>query len=185
LLAAKADLESAKAAERSARAQGRPSVSVVSRYNFNNQPQSLGYGQYVDATSRDRYLGLQIDIPVFEGFSRTYKVRAAQAQVAAKQDVMRDVELQVAQKVWASYQALNVSSENMKTADDILKNAKLSFEASESRSQRGVSSIIELLSTQNTLANAHQQQIQAVADWQLARIQLAANVGNLGMADLK
>jgi outer membrane protein len=185
LIAARADMEAAQANEQMVRAQGRPSVSLVGRYNANNQSQSSGVGQpYIGANGRDRYIGVQVDIPFFEGFSRTYKIRIAQAQVEGKQANLADAELQVAVTVWTSYQNLKVSAENLHTSQDILDSAHDAFKAAESRYQKGVANILEVLTTQTALANAQQQRIQAMASWQNARIQLAASVGSLNLQTL-
>ncbi|AMP15764.1 TolC family protein [Collimonas pratensis] len=186
LIAARADVEAAQANEQMIRAQGRPSISMVGRYNANNQSQSSGVGQpYIGANGRDRYIGVQVDIPFFEGFSRTYKIRTAQAQVEGKEANLADAELQVAVNVWTSYQSLKVSAENLHTSQDILDSAHDAFKAAESRYQKGVANILEVLTTQTALANAQQQRIQAIASWQNARIQLAASVGNLNLSTMR
>ena len=185
LIAARADMEAAQANEKIVRAQGRPSISLVGHYNANNQSQSSGVGQpYIGASGRDRYIGVQVDIPFFEGFSRTYKIRTAQAQVEGKEANLADTELQVAVNVWTSYQSLKVSAENLRTSQDILDSAHDAFKAAQNRYQKGVANILEVLTTQTALANAQQQRIQALAGWQNARIQLAASVGNLGLSAL-
>lgn len=185
LVAARADMEAAQANEKMVRAQGRPSLSLVGRYNANNQSQSSGVGQpYIGSNGRDRYIGVQVDIPFFEGFSRTYKIRTAQAQVEGKEANLADAELQVAVNVWTSYQSLKVSAENLRTSQDILDSAHDAFKAAESRYQKGVANILEVLTTQTALANAQQQRIQALANWQNARIQLAASVGHLSLSSV-
>jgi len=63
------------------RAQGLPSISLVSKSSTNNQPASLGLGvPTFPATGRDWYVGVQVTIPIFEGFVRNYQVRQAAAQ---------------------------------------------------------------------------------------------------------
>lgn len=185
LLAARAEMEAAEANVHMVRAQGRPSVSLVGRYNANNQSQSSGVGQpYIGASGRDRYIGVQVDIPFFEGFARTYKIRNAQAQVEGKEAGLADAELQVAVKVWTNYQGFKVSAENLRTSQDIVESAQAAFKAAESRYQKGVANILEVITTQTALANAQQQRIQALAGWQNARIQLAASVGSLDLSTL-
>ncbi|MET3135552.1 outer membrane protein [Oxalobacteraceae bacterium GrIS 1.11] len=183
LRAARAELEAAQANERMVRAQGRPSISLSGRYNVNNQSQSSGVGQpYVGASGRDRSIGIQLDIPFFEGFSRTYKIRSAQAQVEGKEASLADTELQVAVNVWTNFQALRVSAENLRTSQDIVESAQAAFKAAGSRYQKGVATILEMIATQTALANAQQQHIQAWAGWRNARIQLAAAVGSLDLS---
>jgi outer membrane protein len=186
LLAARAEMEAAQANEQMVRAQGRPSIGLIGRYNANNKTQSSGVGQpYIGANGRDRYIGIQVDIPFFEGFSRTYKIRGAQAQVEGKQASLADAELQVAVNVWGNYQGLKVSAENLHASQDILESAQAAFKAAGSRYQKGVANILEVLTTQTALANAQQQRIQALAGWRSARIQLAASVGILNLSSLR
>ncbi|PFH10885.1 outer membrane protein [Collimonas sp. PA-H2] len=186
LVAARADLAAAQANEKVIRAQGRPTISFVGKYSYNNQPQSSGVGQqYFGETSRDRSIGIQINIPFFEGFTRTYQIRGAQAQVEGKEASLTDAELQVASSVWTNYQALKVGTDNLRTSQEILDSANLAFEAAQARYARGVTGILELINTQTALANAQQQRIAALAGWQNARIQLAASLGDLGLPSLR
>ncbi|PRC93952.1 TolC family protein [Solimicrobium silvestre] len=97
---------------------------------------------------------------------------------------MPDAELQVAQNVWINYQGLKVSAENLRISLEIVESAQEAFDASESRYQKGVAAILEVITTQTALANAQQQRIQALAGWQNARIQLAASVGSLDLSTL-
>lgn len=182
LRAARADLAAAQANARMVRAQGRPSISLVGRYNVNTQNAGLAQSSM---PGRDRSIGIQADIPFFEGFSRTYKIQSAEAQVEGKEASLADAELQVALSVWSNYQELKVSAENLHTSQDIADSAQAAFNAAESRYQKGVANIVEVISTQTALANARQQRIAALAGWQNARIQLAASVGSMDLSALR
>jgi outer membrane protein len=185
LIAARADLAAAQANEDVIRAQGRPTISFVSKYNYDNQPQSSGAGQqYFGETSRDRSIGIQVSVPLFEGFTRTYQVRGAQAQVEGKEANLTDAELQVASSVWSNYQTLKVGTDNVRTSQDILDSAHQAFDAAQARYTKGVTGILELITTQTALANAQQQRIAALAGWQNARIQLASSLGSLDLRSL-
>jgi outer membrane protein len=185
LIAARADLAAAQANEKVVRAQGRPTISFVGKYDYDYQPQSSGAGQqYFGETTRDRSVGLQVNIPLFEGFTRTYQVRGAQAQVEGKEANLTDAELQVASSVWTDYQTLTVDTENVRTSQSILDSSHEPFEAAQARYSKGVTGILELITTQTALANAQQQQIAALAGWQNARIQLASSLGNLDLRSI-
>jgi outer membrane protein len=185
LIAARAELAAAQANEQVVRAQGRPTISFVGKYNYDNQPQSSGAGQdYFGETVRDRSVGIQVSIPIFEGFTRTYQVRGAQAQVEGKEANLTDAELQVASSVWSDYQTLTVDTENARTSQQILDSANQAFDAAQARYVKGVTGILELITTQTALANAQQQRISALAGWQNARIQLASSLGSLDVRSL-
>ena len=186
LRAARAERDAAEANETSITAQGRPSFSLIGQYSHNQQSESAGGGQpYIDTNRQGRYVGVKLDVPLFEGFGRTYKVRNAEAQTAVKQASLDSAELEVAVRVWTNYQLLQVNAINIQTSQEIVQSAEQAFKAAQSRYLRGVADIQELLNSQNTFANATQQQIKAVADWQNARIQMAASVGNLNITSIQ
>ncbi|WP_416769545.1 TolC family protein [Pseudomonas sp. RHF3.3-3] len=185
LIAARAELAAAQANEQVVRAQGRPTISFVGKYSYDNQPQSSGAGQqFTGETVRDRSVSLQVNIPLFEGFTRTYQVRGAQAQTESKEAALNDAELQVASSVWSDYQTLKVDTENVRTSQQVLESARQSFDAAQARYAKGVTGILEVITTQTALANAQQQQISAMAGWQNARIQLASSLGNLDLKSI-
>jgi outer membrane protein len=185
LAAARAQVAAARAHADMVRDQGRPTISLVGRRSLNNQPVSLGTGLgYVGARTNDAYIGLELDVPVFEGFGRGYQIKAAEAEVERQQGSLNDTEQQVAQGVWNSYQALQIETENLRNTDTVLSSAKLAEQATQYRYQKGAGSILELLNTQNALANARLQYIIAQANWRNARLQLASSLGKLDNLDL-
>ncbi|WP_321899907.1 TolC family protein [Paraburkholderia heleia] len=184
VLAAQAQLEAANAKVVQTRAQGLPSISLVGKYSRDNQPASLGLGiPTYPATGHDAYVGVQVTIPFFEGFGRHYQIRQAEAEAERQQDVVDETVQKVALDVWTSWQALRTATQNVTNSDATLKNATLSFDAAQHRYNHGVGNILELLNTQTALANAQQRRVQALADWDNARIDLASKLGRLDMGD--
>jgi len=185
VIAAQQQLEASLAKVRQVRAQGLPTLSFVSKYTTDNQPASLGLGvPEFPATGHDWYFGIQLTIPLFEGFGRHYQVRQAEAQSEQQQDAVDQAQQQVAIDVWNAYQALKTSEENLTNTESLLSIAAKSFDAAEHRYGAGVGSILELLNAQSALADAKRQRIQALTDWRDDRLQLAAKLGRLGLHDL-
>ena len=185
VVAAQAQFEAARAKIAQARAEGLPRVSLVAKYARNNQPASLGLGvPTFPATGRDAYIGVQVTIPLFEGFGRHYQVRQAEAEAEHAQDAVDQATQQVALDVWTNWQALRTATQNAAHSQTTLDNAQLAFDAAQHRYDHGVGNILELLSTQTALANAQQRHVQALADWHTAKLQLAAKLGRLGMEDI-
>ncbi|WP_244486961.1 TolC family protein [Burkholderia plantarii] len=183
--AAQAELDAALAKTRQIRAQGLPTLSLTAKYSTNNQPATLGLGiPQFPATGHDWFIGFQISIPIFEGFSRVYQVREAEAQSEMQQAVLDEARRQVAIDVWNAYYALDAATRNVNNSATLLDAAALSYTAAERRYAKSVGGILELLSAQSDLANARKQRIQAITDWRNARLQLAAKLGHLGMWQL-
>lgn len=183
--AAQAQYEAALAKVSQTRAQGLPSISLVAKYSQNNQPQSLGLGLATfPATGHDAYIGVQVSIPLFEGFGRHYQIDQAKAQAERQQDAVDDAKRQVALDVWSSYQTLTGATKNAENSANLLAIAQRSWDAARHRYDAGVGNILELMNTQAALANAKQRRIQALADWDNARVDLASKLGTLGREDL-
>ncbi|PMS12618.1 TolC family protein [Trinickia caryophylli] len=185
IAAAQAQLEASEAKVAQTKAQGMPTLSLVAKYSRNNQPTTLQIGQPQFATTgREWYLGLQLTIPLFEGFGRTYQVEQARAQAEHERDVLEEARRQVGLDVWISYQALQVAKVNVGNSAMLLDVAGRSYQAAQRRYDQGVGSILELLTTQSSLASAKRQRIQALTDWRSARLQLAAKLGRAGLWDV-
>jgi outer membrane protein len=184
--AAQARYEAAQAKTEQIRAQGLPTLSNIASYSHNNRPMSLSMGLPMNpANSRDAYIGVQVSIPLFEGFSRHYQTRQAEAQAEQQAGVLEETRQQVALDVWTSYQTLTEATRNTENSANLQTIAQRAWEAAKHRYDTGVGNILELLSTQATLANAKQRHIKALADWNNARVDLAAKVGWLNAEDLQ
>jgi outer membrane protein len=180
VVAARAQIDAARAKVDQARSQGMPTLTFSGRANYSTQPVSPSLGSpELPAFGRDRYFGLQLDIPIFEGFTRTYQIREAEARVEVQQATLADAEMQVAQAVWQSYQTLQTAAENLTNSATLLESARQSFEASQHRYESGVGNILELLTAQTAFANAQQQRVQALTDWRIGKVQLVGSLGRL------
>ncbi|KWC93873.1 hypothetical protein WL57_04325 [Burkholderia cepacia] len=90
-IAARAKLDAARASIDAARALGPPAISLVGSITQNNpsypqQPQSPPIMH-----SRDSSVGIQMTIPLFEGFASGYRIEQAQAD--AHEVALRNVKL--------------------------------------------------------------------------------------------
>jgi outer membrane protein len=126
-----------------------------------------------------------LSIPLFEGFGRHYQVDQASAQAERQLDAVDDAKRQVALDVWTSYQTLNGATKNAENSANLLSIAQRSWDAAKHRYDAGVGNILELLNTQAALANAKQRRVQALADWDDARMDLAAKLGGVQKDDLR
>jgi outer membrane protein len=186
VLAAAAQYQAAEEAVRVARAAGLPTLSLTGSLSRLHEPLDASIGPLdVPATTRSSVIGLQLAVPLFSGFTTQYRIREAQAAADQQAQQLRDTKQQVSLGVWASFQALQTATENLKNTDVVRASAQQSFDASRQRYRSGVGNILELLTSQSTLSGAQLQYIQAQLDWRTARLQLAASMGQLGMWAVK
>lgn len=181
LVAARAKLQAARENIDVVRAQGRPTISLVGSLTQNNpsyqqQPQSAPI-----TASRGSTIGVQVTIPLFEGFASGYRVAQAQAQADAREAELRNTELQVSLDVWKSYQSVQTDTANLDNSQALLTDAQRALDIARGRYKAGVGTFTELQDAQAALADARKQRVLAVSKWRTSRLRLAASLGNLGL----
>ncbi|HEY3598761.1 MAG TPA: TolC family protein, partial [Paraburkholderia sp.] len=180
LLAARASLDATEASLRSIRAQTLPSIRIEASVSSSSRPIASGGAAGNPVSSvHSRYVGLRMNIPLFEGFGATYRIGEARAQMEVQQAEVAETERQVALSVWKSYQLVRAGALTGQRTAALLDNATLAFDAAQARYKAGVASIVELLRAQDSLVDARQQRIVALSDWFVARLSLAASLGKL------
>lgn len=179
MASARAQVDAARANMDAVRAAGRPSVNLTGNY----QNEEMRDADVMNDTStRERNVGVQVRIPLFEGFGRHYRIQRAQTQTQIKAAEQKRTEQQVSLEVWKSYQLLHSETENITATVQLMRSAQQTFDVSLGRYKSGVGSIIELLTAQTALANATQQRAHALANWRVARLRLAASVGRVELS---
>ena len=170
LQAAAAQVKAAQASIDAARATDSPSISLAAsanQYNFSG------------INSRGSLVGINLNVPIFSGFAPTYGVRAAEAQMDARNAQHEKLRLQVALDVWTAYQQLTTASQSLRTTADLLKSAEQSERVVLGRYKAGVGSMLDVLNAQSALASARQQRIQSNFNWNISRATLAQAMGIL------
>lgn len=178
LIAAKARLNAAKATIDESKAEGRPTLSFVANASDVQLNQSMAFNG--DSRTRDNNIGLQLNIPLFEGFERTYQVRDAQARLEAREAEVSDVEQRISIDLWGNYQTLITETRSLEKTAEWVEQSNQALEVVQGRYRSGVGSMIELLNALTAYATAEQQHINALNSWQMARLKLAASLGRLG-----
>jgi outer membrane protein TolC len=171
LLAAKAREQAAVARLAAIRGSGLPTLNLdanAGRTRVRDVGDSSQFGAL-----------LTLKIPLFAGFGDRAAIDQAEAQLdsarANSDDLLSQVELQV----WQSYQHLRTAAATLDSSDAQLRSAALAAEVSSARYKSGLETILDVLISQNTLANARVQQVQARLDWAAARTALGHAVGGL------
>ncbi|MCX5863774.1 MAG: TolC family protein [Deltaproteobacteria bacterium] len=176
ILAAKNQLEAAKKRVTVARSAGMPTLNFSTNYYQNTRP-----GEAVTSIeAQETTMGLALSIPIFEGFSTTYKVRGAQAQVEQKEAALADTEHQIAMELIKAHADATSALQNLDASAILLEAAQKALVVSQRKYDKGAADIIELLNTQGALSDAQNQRIRCLADWRSARLRLLASAGQIG-----
>jgi outer membrane protein len=176
LVAARAQVQAARSQVAIAKSAGLPTLNFSGNYYRNTRP-----GEAVTANDTKEYtLGIGISIPLFDGFSNTYKIRGAQARFEQKSADLADTETQIVMELIKAYADMTSGLQNLDASANLLKAAQEALAVSKRRYDKGAADITEVLSTQSALSNGQRERIRCLAELQSAWLRLLANAGQLG-----
>ncbi|HRK29725.1 MAG TPA: TolC family protein [Tepidisphaeraceae bacterium] len=157
-----------------------PLLSVQYRYNANGVGE--GFDESFDLLSdndfADHSVGLQLEIPLGNQAARSRLRRALaqrQQQLATRQlreQVIRQEVLRAVTDLETSWQAILAARQAVAAAARVVQLEERQFE-------QGIRTSTEVLDAQTNLANAQAQEIRAIAEYQIAQIDIALSTGTL------
>lgn len=181
IVAAREQLESSKQKVTAVRSEGLPSIDFTGNFFQNGRPnQGLSL-----VKTEETLVGFTLNIPLFDGFARTYKVRGAQAQVDQKEAELQDTEHQILMEVVKTYADSKSALENLAASQLLLDSAQTTLNSVQKKFDHGAADILEILSTQTALSEAKMERIRCLAEWRSAKLRLFANAGLLGKGTIK
>jgi outer membrane protein TolC len=123
--------------------------------------------------------GLQVSVPIFDGFRRDGRVQEQRAQVREVDARRRDLEAQAAIDVRAALLDLTTARELMQAAEERLSLAQQELDQARARFTAGVSGNADVITASLGINAARTQVIDARAAYQTARVTLARAEGNV------
>lgn len=106
-------------------------------------------------------VGLQLTMPLFQGFTIINSVREAEAELESARAALRYQEQIVIEEVWDAYYSFRTAVQSLDTAYALLESSIESYNASLARYKSGVGDIVELLNAQTLLAEARAEEVGA------------------------
>ncbi len=180
LRAARLEADAARDRLRIVQSEGLPTLDFTQSRYVNGRPnQGLS-----SSRSRETVTGVTLNIPLFEGFSRTYKVSAARAQIDIQEAELSRLEAQVLSEIAKAHAEASAALQNLQSSTALLDASREALAHVRRKFEAGVADISEMLQVQASLADAQQERIRAVSEWRSARLRLLANAGVAGLAAL-
>jgi len=170
LQAAEAQMRANQALLSATKAAALPKIQLTA----NASPNIVGISSGTDMNA-----AVSLTVPIFTGFSQTYNVRQARAQVEIAAATRDQLVQQISLQVWQAYFALQTAEKSISNTDILFKSSEQSMQQASGQYKAGVGNILMVLTAQASLANARVQSIQARLNWYTALAQLAAAVGTL------
>jgi outer membrane protein TolC len=130
-----------------------------------------------DTALPTRRVAVQLNVPIFNGGLTQGRLTVATSRQHQAELQLGSVRGQVEQDVRLAISTLQTSVERVRAADDAVRLAEQELEMSRDRFRAGVADNLEVINAQTSLANARASQVQALAVYNAARLNLAAALG--------
>ncbi len=113
-------------------------------------------------------VGVNVGIPLFNGFLYSAKSREARLKTQATQDRLRDLQNRISRDVRTSWLNANTAYQRVSVTQQLLDQASLGLDLAQTRYKLGLSSIVELSQAQLQQTQAQIGSAQAGYDYRLA-----------------
>jgi outer membrane protein TolC len=123
--------------------------------------------------------GISLKVPVFDGGKRDARRAESLSQYRQEQTRTRDVQDQVDLDVRLAFDSVRSAATEVETAREGVRLSEQELAQAQRRYQAGVSNSIEVTDAQTRLDRARDNQIAALYDYNLARIDLATATGKI------
>jgi outer membrane protein TolC len=136
-------------------------------------------GLQIDAARPTREFGISLKVPIFDGFRRDSRRAESFSQYEQEKIRTRDLAQQVELEVRLALDSLRSAQAQVDTAAEGLMLAENELAQAQRRYQAGVTNSIEVTDAQTRLDRARDNQIAALYNYNLARVDLAAATGTI------
>jgi outer membrane protein len=158
-----------------------PTLSLSGNYGYQGLGNKFPIGAGKPAVNWFDYaaIGLNLKIPLFNGFATRSRVRQADVDIRKVQEDLKDTELSLnlafenaKAQISNSIITLNNQKENVELAQEVYDNTRNNY-------NQGLAPLTDLLDAENSLTTAQNNYSSALLDYRLAEIQLIKAQGNL------
>lgn len=170
-----AALDAARASRRAARAPYFPTLAV--NYARNGLGGSAGFDLFPDQFRYSGQLRFTVSLPIFDQFTRQQAVAQAEVALANADAQARDTRLAAAQTVAEQLAAFRTAQVQQTTQRVTILAAEETLRVQQQRYQLGASTVLDVLTAQNQLAQGRLGLVQARFAARTAKAQLEALVG--------
>ena len=158
-----------------------PTVDLVANYSKNYaNGGSFGFG----SDSRNKSVGVQVNVPLFEGGATQSKFREAQANRDRARQELENARRNVDTQTRQAYLGVVNGIAQVKALQAALKSSQSLLESSKLGEQVGVRTNLDVLNAQQQLYSTRRDLYQAEYNYLISELQLKAATGQLSEKDL-
>jgi outer membrane protein TolC len=179
LVAKLASLRAHQDQVRAARAEFYPKISLEGSAGWSKLDVNAYDSPYTGNSKPVYGIGLAIDLPLFEGFARRDRLRAAEAALREAEAELTDSRDQAVSEVLRAYTDLQTALRKQESAEKLHSAAQSAFDASLRAYQHGLGTYVDTQNAQRNVTAARSTVVDARAAIYTEAAALALSVGDL------
>lgn len=152
-----------------------PTLSAFAQHQENAF--STNFGDLTNTFYPGTFVGLNLSIPIFDGLQKSAKTQQAKINIQKTENTKNQLENAIEMEVFAARtnymrakEQLALQEENMKLAEDIYKRVNIKY-------QNGLSSSLDVVSTEKDYKEAQKNYLNGIYDLLIARADLKKALG--------
>jgi outer membrane protein TolC len=156
-----------------------PTVRLTGNYSRNAQRNEFNFFKGGEPWFTITYVGLQINVPIFDGFRKASQIKSARITLQQTQNNIADLKNQIDKEVDSSVisirnaiATLDAQKQNMDLATEVYNQTKIKYD-------NGLGSNLEITNAEADLRIAQNNYFQALIDAVIARVDYLKAVGKL------
>ena len=179
LVAKLATLRARQAGVRLARSAYYPKISLEGNVGWEKLDINAYNSSYTGNSKPAYGVGLAIDLPIFEGFSRSHNLKIAESQLREAESDLTNTRDTAVSEVWKAYTDLRTALRKQESADELLAAAQSAFDASLESYQHGLGTYIDTQNAQRNVTFAQGTVVDTRSAIYTSTAALALSVGDL------
>jgi outer membrane protein len=179
LVAKLANVRAGEAAVRQAKAAYYPKLALDTSVGYSKLDFSVYQSPEFDNSKPVYAAGVSISLPIFDGWLRANKLRAAKAQLKAAEDELTYSRDTAVSQIWQSYTDCKTALRKQESAAKLLAAAQSAFDATLESYRHGLSTYVDVSTAQRNLTTAQSVVVDTRAAIFTTSAALALSVGDL------
>ncbi|MDB5231894.1 MAG: hypothetical protein JWN76_2699 [Chitinophagaceae bacterium] len=155
-----------------------PTVSAQGNYGISGMGQ-----QFITNSStnwfKSSFIGLNLNLPIFDGFQRKYKVKQSQLNIQKLDNVISQVKQGIDFEQFATKESLKSSLLNLDAQERNIELAERVYTATKKKFEQGLGSSFEILQADNDYQTAQSNYFSALYNAIVAKVSYQHSLGKL------
>lgn len=156
-----------------------PTVALIGTYSKNAQRNQFDFFNFHEPWFSTALIGLQVKVPIFEGFAKEARIKRAQLELQQTENNMHNLRLSIDNDVEASRINMRTALASIDMQKKNMELAQLVYEQTRKKFEQGLGASLDITAAQAQLTVAQTNYYNALYDAIVAKIDYLTATGKL------